>query len=196
MIWNRNSRVPNHGDSSVMASSPAALFALLIAIFLVFGVHEHRMRQSASSHLGMEMPEVSWTPSGGGKTALLDFRGRVVLAHFWANWCHPCLQEMPHLAELESVLGSRPFSLLAFHVDPVKRYQLNSLPLAIYPKNLVLDFDRGILEKMSVLALPTSVLIDKKGIVRRIFDGPQNWLNPMSLKVIEGLLDEGEKTAL
>lgn len=35
-----------------------------------------------------------------GKAKLYDYQGRVILLHFWASWCAPCLEEFPELIEL------------------------------------------------------------------------------------------------
>lgn len=83
--------------------------------------------------------------AGFGK-ALQANRGKVVLVNFWATWCEPCRQEMPHLVALEKKWRERGFVLVTVSADepeeePDARAFLRShaVPLPAYIKNASSD---------------------------------------------------------
>ena len=53
----------------------------------------------------------------GYRTILKSNIGSVALVNFWATWCAPCRQEMPHLAKLESGLRDKRFRLVTISAD-------------------------------------------------------------------------------
>lgn len=172
----------------------SALFALALATGLVITLNTVSQSNGSSPSLGQMAPTIEWKTLEGTARSLSDLRNRVVLLHFWANWCYPCLQEMPSLAQLEGMLGSKPFSVLAFHVEAIRRDQLNSLPIRDFPKNLVIDFDREQLGVFNVSSIPISFLVDKTGRLRKIFRGPQEWRSEQLQRIIETLINEDNST--
>lgn len=50
--------------------------------------------------------EMSWTGFDGSVKKLKDFQGKVVILDFWATYCLPCIEEIPHLMELKVRYGS------------------------------------------------------------------------------------------
>ena len=58
--------------------------------------------------VGMAAPDFTVPVYGGGEFTLSEHRGKVVIVNFWATWCTPCCQELPHFDEL-----------LANHADEV-----------------------------------------------------------------------------
>ena len=48
----------------------------------------------------------------GEKLALRDSRGHWVFVDFWASWCGPCMEEMPALQKMATLLANEPIQLL------------------------------------------------------------------------------------
>jgi thiol-disulfide isomerase/thioredoxin len=56
------------------------------------------------------------------KTALAGHKGRVLVLHFWATWCLPCMQELPWLAKLARDASNRGIDFLPVSLDdPTER---------------------------------------------------------------------------
>ena len=52
------------------------------------------------------LPEMSWTGFEGTVQKLKDHHGKVVILDFWATYCPPCIEEIPHLMELQAKYGA------------------------------------------------------------------------------------------
>lgn len=100
------------------------LFALLGASLLVAGVWTRLGQEPGSVEpiLGGQAasgqaPDLPLVDRQGGEHKLSALRGRYLLVNFWATWCQPCLEELPHLAVLADALRDAPVSLVLVSVD-------------------------------------------------------------------------------
>ncbi len=60
--------------------------------------------------------EMSWTTFDGKEQKLKDFQGKVVVLDFWATYCPPCLEEIPHLNELQTKYGAENLQIVGLNV--------------------------------------------------------------------------------
>ena len=60
--------------------------------------------------------EMSWTMFSGNVQKIKDLQGKVVILDFWATYCPPCIEEIPHLIELEKAYGERGLVVIGLHV--------------------------------------------------------------------------------
>ena len=107
-----------------------------------------------------------------GKTvSLAQFKGDVVMINFWASWCGPCRQEMPLLDSIYKQYKDMGFVLLGVNVEPNPRNAdawLKKTPVS-YP--VLLDPKSEVSQLYQVQAMPTTVIIDRQGIVRYVHNG-------------------------
>ena len=109
--------------------------------------------------------------SGGGQLSLQAFRGKVVYVDFWASWCGPCLTSLPLLDDLRKEFPTAKFQILAVNVDrdPAQaRAFLEKWPVG-YPS--VMDPEGRIPGRFGLETMPTSYLIDGRGVVRFVNEG-------------------------
>ena len=60
--------------------------------------------------------EMSWTTLDGKEQKLRDLQGKVVVLDFWATYCPPCLEEIPHLNELQTKYGAENVQIIGLNV--------------------------------------------------------------------------------
>lgn len=98
--------------------------------------------------------------------------GKVRVVDFWATWCDPCRDQLPFLDRLAVEYGPRGLAVYAVTFDEdrgaVERF------LAEMPLSLTVLWDKGgaaLSEPLEVTRLPTTLLVDRRGIVRDVHLG-------------------------
>jgi thiol-disulfide isomerase/thioredoxin len=138
-------------------------------------------------------PALAAADHAGRPFALRSLRGRVVLVHFWASWCEPCVEELPSLARLRARLRDRPFELVMvnFGEGPAKvaRFAREHAIEA----TVLLDRDRKAAEAWGVSELPMSFLVDAAGRVRTVALGECDWSEGKAAEALERLLGDAER---
>lgn len=67
---------------------------------------------------GKVAPEFSFpTPDGKKKLGPQDFKGKILVLDFWASWCGPCRQEIPHLKEAFEAYNEKGVEFLSVSID-------------------------------------------------------------------------------
>jgi thiol-disulfide isomerase/thioredoxin len=121
---------------------------------------------------GAPAPQIALPVVGGGTSDLTADRGKVVLVNFWATWCEPCKSEMPGLQRLADELRGRPFTLYSVDLQEdaaqVEAFE-RDMGLNLYA---VLDLDGDATRAYGVRALPSTFLIDQRGVLRQQRLGP------------------------
>lgn len=140
---------------------------------------------------GFLAPDFSLPDLGGKSVTLSDFRGKVVLLNFWATWCPPCRREIPSLKRLYQLRKDREFEIVAVSVDKTSSSQVASFAANYQMSFPVLVNPRGdVGQRYWTRAIPSSFLVDKKGIIRWKVAGARDWDDAQTLAKIDQLLSE------
>jgi thiol-disulfide isomerase/thioredoxin len=113
-----------------------------------------------------------------GTTAvhLAGYRGRVVLLNFWATWCAPCVVEMPSLIQLHH--DQPGLAILAVSIDENPNAYSSFLLRRHVDLITVRDPGQTAASLYHTEMWPETYVIDRQGVIRRKFIGPQDWSSP------------------
>jgi peroxiredoxin len=135
-------------------------------------------------------PDFTLRTLDGKNLRLGEQRGRVVLVNFWATWCGPCRQEMPHLNKLYDKYRSSGFMLLGVNVDEDTRNAVAVADKLGVRFPVLPDADKRVSQKYDLRAMPSTVLIDRDGRVRHVHRGYQSGYEDTYDRQIRELLKE------
>jgi thiol-disulfide isomerase/thioredoxin len=156
------------------------LFILLI-LFLVFSI------------LSCSKKEKDNTSLYGPEISLLDFRGKVVLLDFWAEWCGPCKASTPIIEKIYNEYKDKDFIVIGMNLDDESDFN----KVINYVKTNRIEYPItingfSVAKKYDVSGIPRFVLIDKEGKIALIKVGYDPSLYDLFKEAIEYLLVEGE----
>ena len=103
---------------------------------------------------------------------LKDLQGKVVILDFWATYCPPCLEEIPHLKELQKKYGKENLQVIGLHVGDEE----DRLKVPAFVEKLKIDYVLATPEKElerfifgKETAIPQTAIFDRKGkLVKKI----------------------------
>lgn len=110
-----------------------AILRGLPLIFLAAGLYfVARPHDGSSSLRGKAVsepataPDISLPTLTGQELTLSSYRGKIVLLDFWATWCDPCREEIPHFVELQNKYGDKGLQIIVVSMDdgpePVREF--------------------------------------------------------------------------
>lgn len=115
------------------------------------------------------MPEINLPGPMGTEVPVSSLKGKVVLIDFWASWCRPCRMNNPRLVELYKAHHEKGFEIYAISIDTDKSAWKKAVQTDQMFWTNVIDTRGGnstILANFNVRAIPSNLLVDKKGMIR------------------------------
>ena len=126
---------------------------------------------------GQRAPEFSLPSLKGATVALSSLKGKVVLIDFWAQWCEPCKKELPQLDRLSKEYAGKGVVIVAVNIDKQRENAERMVKQLGVSLPVLLDPAGSVAGTYDLPKMPTSFVVDKKGIVRFVnegFDGPKD----------------------
>jgi thiol-disulfide isomerase/thioredoxin len=100
---------------------------------------------------------------------LSKLKGKVVLIDFWASWCMPCRQLMPRIAEVKARFPD--VEIVAISVDTERDKAITFIRAVEPGLRPVHDTAQKTANHYGVERMPSSFLVDKRGVLRFRHDG-------------------------
>jgi cytochrome c biogenesis protein CcmG/thiol:disulfide interchange protein DsbE len=115
---------------------------------------------------------LGWTTASEQHMRLSDYQNKVVILDFYATWCEPCRDSIPHLVELQKRYGSRGLQVVGLNVggpgDP-EQVPAFAREFHIQYQLGVPDADLANLYTGDENVIPQTVVLDRQGqLVKRI----------------------------
>lgn len=105
------------------------------------------------------------------QVSLADYRGQAVMLNFWATWCGFCQMEIPHMIEAYADLAADGLVILAVDVREGRREVSEYAEEMGIEFPILLDEAGEVAGRYYVRGIPTSVFIDREGIIQRVHAG-------------------------
>jgi len=159
-----------------------------------------KMLDGSGSATPPEITAIEWLDQSA--TKLADLRGRVVLLDFWEPWCGPCRATFPRLQKWHEnyknkglvILGLTTFNGQAEGKQLTRVQELDYL--RDFKKKFNLDYGFAISDSANndrnygVSSIPTTFLIDRRGVVRFISVGGSDAESSALGRMIKKLIEE------
>jgi peroxiredoxin len=145
---------------------------------------------AAAVQLSTNAPDFTLRSVAGTNLRLQEQRGQVVLVNFWATWCGPCRQEMPHLNRIYDKYRASGFVLLGVNIDDDPRAAADLAAKLGLRFPVLLDTDKQVSRAYDMSAMPATLLIDRDGRVRHIHRGYRDGVERTYEEQVRSLLKE------
>lgn len=127
------------------------------------------LEQRRELTVGAVAPEIEGVDVDGKAFKLSDHRGKVVVVIFWASWCGPCMEQIPHERDLVRRFEGKPFVLLGVNCDYTRAEAKAVLAKEkiTWPNWYDGEGSEGpIRARYHVQSLPLILVLDAAGVIR------------------------------
>jgi cytochrome c biogenesis protein CcmG, thiol:disulfide interchange protein DsbE len=134
-------------------------------------------------------PELPIYDRAGKKTDLAREKGKILIVHFWATWCPPCVEEIPALSRFWQEYGRRD-DLVLYSVSVDKDWKTIDAFTAKNPNDLPVyrDPDGKTATRFGTTQYPETYIANRAGRVLYRVPGAMSWDDPEVRRRIEQLL--------
>ena len=147
-----------------------------------------------SAEIGQQLNACSLTKLSNSQQPIEmnEYAGKVLYLDFWASWCPPCAKSFPFLNELHQQYINEGLQIIGINLDEAPEDAEKFLTQ--YPAEFTLasDLTKQCAEDLGVAAMPSSYLIDRKGVIRHIHLGFRESETQELREMVKQLLAEPE----
>jgi thiol-disulfide isomerase/thioredoxin len=121
-----------------------------------------------AAETGKPLPELKGFALEGSVPAT---QGKVALVDFWASWCGPCKKSFPALESLYQQYKAQGLVVVGVSVDEDAAAMKNFLRQHAVSFSIARDASHKLVEAVKVGTMPTTLLVDRHGVIRFVHSG-------------------------
>lgn len=139
---------------------------------------------------GQAAPPIKVTTTSGQPVTLANYQGYVLIVDFFATWCGPCKEAIPHLNNLAKKYGKQGLQVLGLSVDDGGEKLVRSFCASRQVGYPVAIADEDLQTEYGLRSVPTLFVINKKGVVAEKFQGYSDETGKAIENLVKKLLAE------
>jgi thiol-disulfide isomerase/thioredoxin len=141
---------------------------------------------------GLPLPSSPFVNEAGDVHSFIDYKGKVVVYNVWAEWCGPCVEEMPTLVKLQQAFAGKDVVVIpvaAGYTEARASAHKKFLELTGGALPFFYDDRYDVNGDAKTGAFPTTLIYDKSGkeVVRLVY--PAKWDSPEAIALVQAVLD-------
>ncbi len=166
------------------------LIISLIAILIIGGLYIKDLfpnkiaaqdKVESGTEIGQKAPDFTLQNLSDKKVSLNNFKGKKILLNFWTSWCRYCQTEMPDIQKLHQ--NYEKVVIIGVNVGETKGKVTSYMLSNQLNFKVLLDKKKKITNQYLVRGLPTTYIINKKGIIK------DKKIGPLDYKQMQKLLE-------
>ena len=127
--------------------------------------------------------------AAGTEQSFAQWKGRVIVVNFWATWCTPCREEMPHFVKMQDTYGKRGLTFVGIAIDRADRVDRFAREIGVNYPLLIGDMSAFELARKAGNRgdlLPYTIVLDREGriVARRVGIYTEQTLGPIIEKLL------------
>ncbi len=141
------------------------LFIYLISSSISYSIEQPEIKNLIIHNEKKKIDNIDFFNSSNKKINLSEYKSKVLIINFWATWCAPCKEEMPHLDKLKSKSTFQEIEIIPINIADEELVKSKEFFEEINIKNLEIFYGPSIelAKAFKLRGVPTTILIDKEG---------------------------------
>lgn len=144
----------------------------------------------------MAAPASAFVDATGAEHTFAEFKGKVVVFNVWAEWCAPCVEEMPTLAALQDHFGGTDGDSdvvvipIAFGYPDARDSAKDRLARLVGDR-LPFYYDSGFNVNADAKsgAFPSTIIYDRDGMEQARLMRPADWASEQAIALVQAVAD-------
>jgi len=166
------------------------IMGLMSKIIITILASSFLLLPAQALEIGQKAPDFTLKNTQGENLSLAEQRGKIIVINFWASWCAPCRKEMPVLQKFHEKYNDLGVSVWGVNVEQENQAGRNFLKGLDLTFPIFFDQSNTISATYQVKAMPSTVIVDRDGLVRYVFRGYKEGYERKYAKAIKKLIRE------
>ncbi len=118
-------------------------------------------------------PDFSWKDNDDEIIKLSDLKGKVVILDFWATWCGPCRETIPHVKTIYEKYKDKGVEVIGINMDESSKIDavVEFIKTNGMKYQVISDAKGNVASQYGVTSIPRFFIIDKNGYIDKMFIG-------------------------